>query len=356
MNLAARPPPISSNSPIAAEGDDLASNSDGHQADTQSLSASITDYPIHWGRRYHRYREGAYPFPNDEPESDRLNDQHDIFTDYFNGQLYLAPLDPETCFKVLDIGTGTGIWPIELAESNALPNASITGIDLSAIQPEMVPENVTFEVQDCCDPDWLRSPGEIDFIHSRFMAGSIQSWKQLLKTSRSHLRPGEGWLELHELHPTPQCDDGTMPKDWGFKEWEEKLDVASRKKDPFPRNIRVAHLLEQWMRECDFVDIAHKDFKIPLGPWPKDARLKRIGAEMCSNWASGLQGFTYKLFGEEGLGMSQNEIELELVHVRNSLAMKEVHAYVRYYVVFGRRPNEAEEKLIEDRRSRGEID
>ncbi|KPI39444.1 uncharacterized protein AB675_5230 [Cyphellophora attinorum] len=172
IKRSSRPPPIrSSESPIAPDSDDLATYdpSEGHAPDTQSLSASITDYPTHWGRRYHRYREGSYLFPNDEPESDRLNDQHEIFSQYFQGKLYWAPLDPETCFNVLDIGTGTGIWPIALAESNQLPNASITGIDLSAIQPEMVPENVTFEIQDCSDADWLRDPGQMDYIHSRFM-------------------------------------------------------------------------------------------------------------------------------------------------------------------------------------------
>lgn len=357
MNKVSRPPPIrSSDSPIAPDSDDLASEPDGHAADTQSLSASITDYPVHWGRRYHRYREGSYPFPNDAPESDRLNDQHEIFNTYFQGKLYWAPLDPDKCFKVLDIGTGTGIWPIELAESNQLPNANITGIDLSAIQPEMVPENVTFEIQDCTDSDWLRDPGQTDYIHSRFMAGSIVHWKQLLRTSYQHLRPGTGYLELHEIDPQPQCDDGTMPRDWKFLEWEEKLNYAAQKKLKTPRPIRVARHLAPLMHECGFEDVYPFEYKIPLGSWPKDKKLKSIGAAMCNNWASGLQGFTYKLFGDHGLGYSRTEIELELMDVRRSLAMKDVHAYVSYFVVIGRRPTAREEREIRARRDRGEED
>jgi SAM-dependent methyltransferase len=336
------------NSPIDADSDDLASVRNGHPSDTQSLSASITDYPVHWGRRYHRYREGAYPFPNDDYESERLDNQHDICTEYFNGRLFFAPLDTKACRQVLDIGTGTGIWPIQLAESNQLPSAQITGIDLSAIQPELVPKNVTFEIQDCTDTDWCRERGTIDYIHSRFMAGSLASWKRLLRTSRRHLKPGDGWLELHEIHPTPLSDDSTMPATWKFLEWEELIHQTARKKLNPPKSTRVAEHLKPWMEESGFIDVDQFIYKIPLGPWARDKKLKKIGADMCSNWASGLQGFSYKILGDEGLGWSRDEIELNLVDVRKSLAMKEVHCYVRYYVVIGRRPSATEERELRE--------
>ncbi len=47
------------------------------------------------------------------------------------GNLYLAPIvDPKT---VLDIGTGTGIWAIEMADQ--YPDATVIGTDLSPVQP-----------------------------------------------------------------------------------------------------------------------------------------------------------------------------------------------------------------------------
>ncbi|GKT65301.1 UMTA methyltransferase family protein [Colletotrichum tofieldiae] len=33
---------------------------------TASLTSSVVDYPIEYGRRYHAYRPGSYKFPNDE--------------------------------------------------------------------------------------------------------------------------------------------------------------------------------------------------------------------------------------------------------------------------------------------------
>lgn len=38
--------------------------------------------------------------------------------------------------RVLDVGTGTGIWAIEMADMH--PEAEIVGIDLSPIQPKWV--------------------------------------------------------------------------------------------------------------------------------------------------------------------------------------------------------------------------
>jgi hypothetical protein len=54
----------------------------------------------------------GYPYPNDEQELDRLDMQHHMFKLINNGRLFLAPLKGPK--RILDIGTGTGIWPIEM--------------------------------------------------------------------------------------------------------------------------------------------------------------------------------------------------------------------------------------------------
>jgi len=50
--------------------------------------------------------------PNDEPEKDRLDIVHYIWTLTTAGRSVLCPKDNEAQ-SVLDIGTGTGIWAIE---------------------------------------------------------------------------------------------------------------------------------------------------------------------------------------------------------------------------------------------------
>lgn len=60
------------------------------------------------------------------------------------------------------------------------PEAHITGIDLSPIQPGFVPPNVKFLVDDA-EADWLYSDNSIDFIHLRHMAPFIKDWPRLLR-------------------------------------------------------------------------------------------------------------------------------------------------------------------------------
>ena len=58
----------------------------------------------------------AYLYPNDEIELDRLDMQYEIIRMVNGGRIFFAPLDnPE---RLLDIGTGSGIWPIEMGKSS----------------------------------------------------------------------------------------------------------------------------------------------------------------------------------------------------------------------------------------------
>ena len=65
--------------------------------------------------------------PNDERALDQQDLSHQLWLLSLKGQHYLAPV--ENPARILDIGTGTGIWAIEVAEQN--PQAIVTGTDLS---------------------------------------------------------------------------------------------------------------------------------------------------------------------------------------------------------------------------------
>jgi len=63
------------------------------------------------------------------------------------GTLHFAPFDEERPPKlVLDVGTGTGVWCIQMGDR--YPSADILGIDISPIQPCEVPLNVRFMIDD----------------------------------------------------------------------------------------------------------------------------------------------------------------------------------------------------------------
>lgn len=88
--------------------------------------------------------------PTDEVEQERLDIHHEIFTQLLGGKFTNAPLEKPQ--RILDVGTGTGIWAIDFGDM--YPSAEVIGVDLSPIQPSWVPPNVRFEV--CEGTDWPR--------------------------------------------------------------------------------------------------------------------------------------------------------------------------------------------------------
>jgi methylase of polypeptide subunit release factors len=51
--------------------------------------------------------------PNDEQESDRMDVFHEMMLNVYEGKLHLAPIGDHPQ-RILDIGTGTGIWAIDM--------------------------------------------------------------------------------------------------------------------------------------------------------------------------------------------------------------------------------------------------
>ena len=322
--------------------DSHSSESDGdHEADTISLTASVLDYPTLFNRRYHRYKEGSYPFPNDEQEQHRMNNQYAIIKAAQSGRLFFSPIeDAHVVTNVLDVGTGTGAWAIELADHDIFPNAKITGIDLSPIQPEEVPENVFFEVQDCSDPSWERPLASFDLIYTRCLLGALQDYAKYLITARKYLKPGQGWIECCELMPEPLCDDNTITPQWTFAIWEKWMDHGSKQAG---RPMRVAHNIKQWMIDAGYVDVHEVVGKIPIGSWPANKTLKEIGKAWADLISDSLASASYKTMSEV-LNWERNNIELFLADTRHSLKNRKVHAYHKIISVYGRRPSPEEEK------------
>jgi hypothetical protein len=66
-----------------------------------------------------------------QAELERIDIKHHMMKLLCGGDLHFAPLlKPQ---RILDIGTGTGIWAMEMADQ--YPDAKIIGTDLSPVQP-----------------------------------------------------------------------------------------------------------------------------------------------------------------------------------------------------------------------------
>jgi SAM-dependent methyltransferase len=252
----------------AASEADSAYESLAGSSRTGSITSSITDYVYENGRRYHAYRSGQYVLPNDDAEQERLDLQHHIWRLLLQGGLYTAPLKIPTAdepgrgadFRILDLGCGTGIWAIDMADE--FPRASVFGVDLSPIQPEWVPGNCRFHVDDYED-DWTyRDDEKFDYIHGRALSGTCADWGRFYRQVRTHLKPG-GWCEMQEYDAWIFSDDDSFDRAPWTKSWVEKLDEASLM---FGKQINVARKQKQWMIDAGFEDVTERVIRVRKSP------------------------------------------------------------------------------------------
>lgn len=307
--------------PDSAYGEEVASY-------TTTISSFITDYKFHNNRRYHAYKEGSYPYPNDEKESDRLDIMHKLTEVSLEGKLNLAPFSSEPQ-RILDIGTGTGIWAIEMGDK--FPNAEILGNDLSPIQPRWSPPNVRFEVDDV-EADWTYH-AKFDFIHCRFMGNAIRDWPRLVSQCFEHTTPG-GWVEFIDLDLEWRSPDGSLTSTSAAKHFNSIFMKASREigQEPCP-----GPLLEGWLEDAGFKDVAAKRYVWPVGTWPIDKHLKDVGAWNFLQVMEGLEAFLYVIL-KRALGYSKEEIDVVCAKIRKEMKDPRIHAYFYLYVAYGRKP------------------
>lgn len=296
---------------------------------TTSLNSSVLRYEWKHGRRYHSYQSGAYNFPNDEQEQQRLDMIHHVFYRLLDDRLFLAPVDPDAGLRVLDVGTGTGIWSIHLGDE--FPGADVVGNDLSPIQPGWAPPNVRFIVDDV-ELDWPE--GETyDYIHCRYMAASVKDWPRLVGQIYGALRPG-GWVEFQESANTLYSEDGSLKPDNPMITMMDGLMEACEK---IGRTMDPAPHFTKWAGEAGFERVTEQRFKLPIGSWPKDARLKEVGTLMGVNFFEGVEAFTAALFTDV-LGWKREEVTVLNAGVRAASRRKDVHPIFDFLVVTGQKP------------------
>ena len=119
------------------------------------------------------------------------------------------------------------------------------------------------------------------------MFGSISDWPALFSEAFRVIKPG-GWLEDVEIDIHFKSDDGSVAPGDTLFEWATPFFASGEK---FGRTFAVVEKNKQWMKDAGFVNVVEKKFKIPLGGWSSDPKLKEIGRWNLLFCMQGLEGW-----------------------------------------------------------------
>ncbi|KAH8698499.1 S-adenosyl-L-methionine-dependent methyltransferase, partial [Talaromyces proteolyticus] len=291
---------------------------------TTTVDNNVYQYPFENDRRYHAYCEVKYPFVALETDADRRNckELHYFFRFTMRDSLHHAPLsNPQ---KILDVGTGTGIWAMEMAD--LYPSAEVIGADLSPIQPLWVPPNLQFLVADAEDLT-LFGENKFDFIYIRCFAGCASNWNTFLERAFSLLRPG-GFIECVEVEFDVRYErqSRNLDNDTHLTQFLRLIHEAAEKRN---RTLNVASKLKCHLQATGFRDIKETVYNIPLHKESLDPRELQIGHDSLRCATNSIEAYGIRLFTRE-LKWSRIEALVLFAEVRNELRNSERQQFRPY--------------------------
>lgn len=145
-----------------------------------------------------------YLLNRDTEESQRLNDQHDVWVQNlgYNINPRIASELPNDAV-VADIATGTGIWLLDVAKD--YPTWDLHGFDISDAQLQYKESsNLHFQFADIKQPFPMELHGKFHLVHVRLLIFAIRAsdWKPCVANLKTLLKPG-GWIQWDEINVEP---------------------------------------------------------------------------------------------------------------------------------------------------------
>jgi metalloendopeptidase OMA1, mitochondrial len=255
----------------------------------------------------------------------------------FDNRLHLAPLvSPK---KIMDIGTGTGIWAIECAKM--YPDAHVIGTDLSMIrkysfschdtlmltggnriEPLGVVPNCTCYLENSETEDWDLFPDHtnLDFVHMRGMGPCFNSFWGMVQKVYKNLRPG-GWIELQDmLYETLSANDGQPLTSDSGSALARLFPSLAAGMAILGRDVHKSRLFKEYLTSAGFVDIEERRAMLPMSPWPSHARGRRLAYYMSNAIQQSVDSYRRVLLQS---GMTPDEFDLFMRDLRRESLMKD---------------------------------
>ncbi|CAO3621271.1 unnamed protein product [Cunninghamella blakesleeana] len=235
-----------------------------------------------------------------------------------------APFNTSKGAVVVDVGTGTGIWAMEI--SNQYNNIQVLGLDkVLPNDQQNSPENLRFVQCDITEP-WPMGDNAVDFIFQRNMSDSIpkDAWSNLLKEMFRVLKPG-GYIELieydkwhHNPGPVQQAFDSFIQEQ-----------CTTKGIDYF-----ITDTVTNLVNDSGFEELDQKTMDIPLGEWPSDPELKQYGFINQEAQKASLRN--HKDIYLKQWGVSNSDFDLAVQEVLEEF--EEYHSFTRLHCWVAKKP------------------
>ena len=138
---------------------------------------------------------------------------------------------------------------------------------------------------------WTYPKSYFSFIHVRGLYGSVRDWRAFYKEAYDALEPG-GWIEQAEISVAPLSDDGSVTEDHIFTKWgQNSLEAA----ELFGKSLTIYKDAKGFLQNAGFEQVTEKNFKLPIGGWCSDPRLKDIGIWNQLYWLYGIEAWSIAL-------------------------------------------------------------
>ncbi|KAJ4271423.1 hypothetical protein NW762_000125 [Fusarium torreyae] len=217
----------------------------------------------------------------------------------------------------MDLGTGTGIWAINVAEG-CFSDATIMAVDLNQIQPALIPPGVMPKQFDIEEPIWGPLLADCDLIHMRMLLGSIRTdlWPQVYR-------------KIFE------CDDDERPANSAFEKWAELfLDGM----DHFNRSARVTpQETRQLLEASGFTDVRQEVIQAYVCPWSPDRHEREIARWFNLGLSHSLEALSLVPLVEKQ-GLKVEEVRELCAQAKRETCVLRYHTYCNIYVWTARKP------------------
>ncbi|KAJ7745375.1 hypothetical protein B0H16DRAFT_1856372 [Mycena metata] len=255
--------------------------------ETNSVEKEVSEKDVvsitHAARRYQAFPGSKYALPSDEQEGDLVNVrrlllQHKTLRKIFGGNIIFAP--------VLDVGTGSGTWILDLA----------TSVDTSV---SMV-GNFNFRVGSVLHlpADWSNT---FSLVHQRLLILALQAHEWTIARQEVYrvLRPG-GWIQIDESTPWYEAKYPGKPC---MEKLAALFNCVARACNLY---INCTDNMSTMLAQAGFVDIQTKSGIQEMGKWAGD-----VGVANRVNHIGVLGGIKTPVLQAGGFGYVSSEAEYD---------------------------------------------